>query len=54
MYRALVHLRLMSFSQDGRNQNDITTSEELNILKSSNTTFYTFTPCILLQGSPKR
>ena len=29
-------------------------SEELNIVKSSQSTFYTFTPCILLQGSPKR
>ncbi len=29
-------------------------AEELNIVKSSNTTFYTFTPCILLQVPSKR
>ena len=29
-------------------------TEELNIVKSSHTTFYTFTPCFFLQVSSKR
>ena len=37
-----------------RNFKSTTASEELNIFKSSHATFFTFTPCIFLQGSSKR